>query len=277
MKQHSTRWRLRISDVQLSLLIADLKPFVCGALTVHMRVDSVSRLPWLSTNPQAEQFDESLLALWRRLNALTCLSEQRRYGLHLDLFEASVSVSSLRLGMRQRRTDPPSAIPSDAPTSRRRGKLLRRIENLRRRLKRILKAEAGLEGEAQFSRCFAEYRGPILAELFRRLPKWARLTGIKKRYSTIVDYGVRLAMEGLNDVGVRNPDVKDVRRLVKRFLAYTRRNRTGLSIRDFSTDPSHTKMRLATFIQRCWKKNASKAASRNVSKEKPWVNTKYRI
>jgi len=116
---------------------------------------------------------------------------------------------------------------------------------------------------------FAEYRDSILAELFHRVPKWWRRSGVTRHfYKSIVDYVFGLAMNGLRDAGIKDPDASELRRLVRRFLAYTRRGRTGMGIPDFERFPHVMGNRLAAFIQKRWAKQNSDRSVRPLRKGK---------
>ena len=237
---------IRVSQSQLRVLIADLKVFVCGSHTVNIRAEAAIRPAWMSPGSEEGKFHEALIVLWQQLNATMLPPEYGRYRLRLDLFDATAGVTALRLGMRRRRTDPPSEIPNIGLAARCRSQLVRRMENLRRCLCRAHSKEAGKQAARNFSLSFADYRDAIVAELFHRVPKWAHLSGTRIYYQTIVDHVVTLAVEGLHDIDYDDPDMKDVRHLARQFLAYTRRGRTGLALMDlpegsipFENTPHH--------------------------------------
>ena len=248
---------VRISSGQLGLLIADLKPLVCGSLTVQLNsmslVDLLNftgerRSRQVEFERQQQQPHDALIEFWRQLNAIAQRGDQRRHRVRLNLFEARVCATALRLGRRRRRPDPASSVPNTPEMNSSRLRLLRRLENLGRQLQRRFRAEAGNSVCAEFKQSLVDFRDAIFARLFNRTPSWVHPTSMRKAYVVIVDEACRLACEGLSVMGVTDIESQQVRRLIRRFLAYRRRGRISFSIRDLSDKSSFTKLRLANFI-----------------------------
>ena len=259
---------VRISGPQLALVLADLKPFVCGSLTLQRRFVSLADLPGFSAERRARQVELeaegqqphlALLAFWQRLNHIGQRTGQAKYRLSLDLFEARVCSAALRLAMRRCAPRPASAIPNSAEMSRRRSQLLKKVENLVRRLKRQLKAQAGEAVSANFSRVFDDFRGSILNVLFHRQPACLKPVSLRRFHQIVIDKAVKLAREGLLELGT-DADLAQLRPLVRRLLRYNRRDRPYyyFSIPELSNDMAAAKKRLVNFIQGCWKKQNSR-------------------
>jgi len=260
----------------MSLLLADLKPCVCGSLTSELNSQSLANLPFFTAERRAQQLElereqrQPYIALkefWSRLNAIA-QNGHNRSRFHLNLFEALICAAALRLAMRKRkpRSDPASAIPNTPEMSRRRSQLLRRVENLARQLQRKLRTEAGEKVSTEFVQRMREYLNSVFGALFHRLPKWAKPPSLRKFYQTVLDEACRLAIERLADMGIREPDAAEVRRLVRRYLTYSRRGRTGFSIQWISTNPDVVRRVLATFITESWAKQERKQQRRKRSR-----------
>jgi hypothetical protein len=262
---------IRISDRQLRLLIADVKPIVCASLTIKAGWFSLADLPGFTAERRRHQLDierprqlldAALIAFWRRLNRMSG-SGQSRHRLQLDYFEANACAIGLRLGRRVRKPDPASSIPNTPEMSLARSQFLRRVENLIRRLKRKLTTEAGERAAADLKRLFDDYRRGIMNALYPRWPDWVHTGALRQVYKSFVEHAVGLAVEGLLELGVPNGDPDELRLLVRRFLTYCRRGRTGLSVLDLVRDPATAKMRLVSFIRKCRKKQSAKRKTKN--------------
>ena len=89
----------RITGRQRSLLLADVKPCVCGSLTIEANFRSLADLPEFSPEQRAQQLEFereqeqphiALIAFFRRLNAIAQRGDQDRYRLPVNLFEARI-------------------------------------------------------------------------------------------------------------------------------------------------------------------------------------------
>ncbi len=228
---------------------------------------SLADLPEFSPEQRAQQLEFereqeqphiALTAFWRRLNAIPQADDQRRPRLRLNLFEARICAMGLRLGKRKRRSDPPSSIGNTREMDRRRSRLLHRIENLSRKLQRQFEAAAGRAASSQFSQLFADYRDAIYARLFHWRPTWFQSPSVRKSFIVILDEACKLACQGLNEMGYTETTPAEIRPLIRRFLAYSRRGRIRFSVRDLSDRSPFTRLFLANFIVDSWAKRDRK-------------------
>lgn len=264
---------LRISRRQVQLLLADVKPIVCGSLTVEAGFFSLSNLPGFSPERRARQLEFErqnqqphleLLAFYRRLSAVVAgHAGQNRYRICLNEFEARAGAVALRLGRRKRKPDPASSITNTPEMDRRRSRLLRRLVNLSRRLHRKFEAEAGKVAYAEFCKSFADYRDRILDRLYPSRKNRLHRGGSRRPWVAIVDDACQLACQGLKELGYEDTTPQKIRPLIRRFLAYARRGRIRFSIYDLYDISPFTRLRLADFIVKSWEKQVRKQKSTN--------------
>ena len=83
----------------------------------------------------------------------------------------------------------------------------------------------------------------------------------------ILDETCKLACQGLNEMGYTETTPAEIRPLIRRFLAYSRRGRIRFSVRDLSDRSPFTRLFLANFIVDSWAKQSEKATSINTRKK----------
>jgi len=208
----------------------------------------------------------ALINFWRRVNAIAQRGNQERHRFSLNLFEARLCAIALRLGRRKRKSDPPSSIDNTRDMDLRRSRLLRRIENLSRKLQRQFEAAAGIGASIDFNLFVADYRDGIYTQLFHWLPKWCKVRSIRKLFIVIVDETCKLACRGLDEMGYPDTTPAEIRPLIRRFLAYSRRGRIRFSVRDLSDPTPFTRLLIANFIVDSWAKQDRKQKGNNLNR-----------
>jgi len=207
---------IRISRAQLLLLLADLKPVVDVSLFEEYRTGGPHLVPLQFWPSWIEFFHEPLMAFWQRLN-VHAETERSRYRTQLNAFEAAMCGLALRAAARKERTGPPSGNSGQAS---RRADLMRTIENHRRRANRSFKNAVGATRSAELAIELHRYEMLLRPEWIPRLRNpGGTMLRLRKHW---INQFVASATERLHEAGPPIPPDKEIRRLVRLFLAYTR-------------------------------------------------------
>lgn len=128
-------------------------------------------------------------------------------------------------------------------------RLLRRLENMRKRANRAEIRRSGRDAYAHEARSWNEFvRWLRVAFLDCRCKRKRRLKPMRHRRA-IIGQLTQWTREELIDRGEPLPPEPELRRLVRLFLRYVRRGRMRCDVRDLMGDKAFAAMRVASFVQ----------------------------
>ena len=114
-------------------------------------------------------------------------------------------------------------VPKNPANNALRRRLIRRLENHRRRAQRSHINDVGKTDAKLFALHCAAYYADLREELFGPLLKWYKPFLRSKKQ--LLDRFTALAVEGLKQAGIQDPPLKEVRKKIRQYLAYSRRGR----------------------------------------------------
>jgi hypothetical protein len=175
-----------------------------------------------------DDYHHWLLTFRRWPYDIDSLRDQARYRFNLNWFEAGICELAVRMAARVRPSSPASAIPKTSENTALRKRLIRRFENHRRRAYRRLQSDVGKQVAKEIADDCAVYHKHLRIKLIHPARKPSRY--ILQYKKAFLGRLTALAVAGLQDAGVKDPPVKEVRRIICRWLQYSRRGRQYMGI-----------------------------------------------
>ena len=241
---------IRLSRRQLVALLADIKPVACASLTITTLSPCP---PWMERDHRFDDYHQWLFTFCRRLRDIADSSDQPRYRFSLNWYEAGMCELAVRTAARIRPSSPASAIPKTPENTALRKQLIRRFENHRRRAYRRLQSDVGKQVAKEMADDCAVYHKQLRVKLIHPARKPSRY--ILQYKEPFLGRLTALAVAGLQDAGVKDPPVKEVRRIICRCLQYSRRGREYMGIPELARNENLARSYFPAVILHCWEKS----------------------
>lgn len=134
-----------------------------------------------------------------------------------------------------------------------RNRLIRRLENHRRRAVRKLESDVGKSAAKDFCRHMSDYKRELRLSLL--CPPLKPTERIQRRRIAVLDTCAAVALQGLSEAGVLDIPVEDVRREVRKRLHYSRRGREYLSVPELLRNEDFSRHHITALILAGWRKD----------------------
>jgi hypothetical protein len=250
------RLSIRLSQRQLAVLLADITAIACASLTITTLSPCP---PWMERDQGFDDYHDWLLTFRRWLYDIASSRDLARYRFNLNWFEAGICELAVRTAARIRPSSPASAIPKTSENKALRKRLIRRFENHRRRAYRRLQSDVGKQVAKEMSDDCAVYHKQLRIKLIH--PARKPSSYILQHKKAFLGRLTALAVEGLQDAGVKDPPVKEVRRIIRRSLQYSRRGRDYMGIPELARNEKLARSYFPPLIIQSWEKTKSSSSN----------------
>ena len=188
-----------------------------------------------------------IVALWATVGPIYRRERlQRKYRLHLNVLEFAILIAAVRQAANILRHDSEA---QSAPTPEYAARLVRTLENHRKRGKRKAILEFGAEAYEFLQKEWHVLQYAIRKERpFEGLPWLLQGHSERSRYRAAIDQLIEPARRGLRKEGYPEPPLEELRKLVRMALRETRRGRTSASTKDLLIKPENANAFLCEFI-----------------------------
>ncbi len=247
------RLDIRLSQSQLIAVMSDLKPVVWASMTVWFHNDEALYPKESCRSFEFEEFHDRLLAFWHWITEITGDLRQARYRFNLNALEATLICFGLRVAARSKPSYPSSVLAKSSGNTTIRNRLIRRLENHRRRAVRKLESDVGKSIATDFCHRLRDYQRELRLTLL--CPPLKPAERIQHRRVAVLDKCTAVALQGLSEAGVLDIPLADVRKEVRKHLHYSRRGREYLSVPELLRNEDFSRRQITSLILASWRKD----------------------